>query len=63
MVIMENGSWNGDAEQEVNVLMQRLSTLMYLLVKREGQVPLRGGEREHLESVLAPLGVEIAQVG
>merc|ERR1719254_389520 len=35
-----------DMKKVVDVLMLRLSTLMYLMVKREGQVPLRGGEKE-----------------
>ena len=41
-----------EAKAEVDVLMQRLSTLMYLLVQREGVVPVRGAEKEFLESVL-----------
>ena len=84
-----------DAKKEVEVLMLRLATLMFLLVQREGkvsrltnallpsptacnngltdgltevgapplwtvpQVPLKGGELAHLQSVLAPLGVTI----
>lgn len=48
-----------DAKKEVEVLMLRLATLMFLLVQREGKVPLKGGELAHLQSVLAPLGVTI----
>ena len=48
-----------DATQEVGVLMLRLATLMYLLVQREGKVPVRGGEMDHLDSVLTPLGVQL----
>lgn len=41
------------------MLMLRLAQLMFLLVQREGKATLKGGERSHVESVLAPLGVEI----
>ena len=39
--------------------MLRLATLMYLLVQREGKVPLKGGELAHLQGVLSPLGVQV----
>ena len=47
------------AKEEVGVLKFRLSQLMFLLVQREGKVPLSGKEAIHLESVLTPLGVEL----
>lgn len=49
-----------NAKEVVAVLKLRLSGLMFLLVKREGKVPLRGSEYAHVVSVLDPLGVKVA---
>jgi hypothetical protein len=48
-----------NAQEQVAVLKLRLSTLMFLLVQREGKVPLKATEYAHVVSVLAPLGVEV----
>jgi len=46
------------AKKKVEVLMLRLAQLVFLLVKREGMVPLRGKDAAFLEEVLPPLGVD-----
>lgn len=48
-----------DAQKEVGVLRFRLAQLIFLLVRREGCVPLKGKEKDYLEGVLPPMGVEM----
>jgi len=50
------------ADAAVSVLKQRLAQLMFLLVQREGQVPIRGSERGYLGTVCSALGVDLTQV-
>lgn len=48
-----------DEQKKVGVLRFRLAQLMFLLVRREGCVPLKGKEKTYLESVLPQMGVEM----
>ena len=50
-----------DANEAVKVLKQRLAQLMFLLVQREGQVPIRGSERGYLVKVCSDLGVDLTE--
>jgi len=46
------------AKGKVEVMMLRLAQLIFLLVKREATVPLKGKEAVFLEEVLPPLGID-----
>lgn len=49
------------AKAKVGILNLRLAGLMFLLVKREGAVPLKGKERAYLEATLPDLGVDVTE--
>jgi hypothetical protein len=49
------------ANESVKVLKQRLAQLMFLLVQREGQVPIKGSEKGYLVKVCSELSVDLTE--